>query len=253
MSTSLDRLLPPIDLHAHVDPTVTQSQLRTLRPALVFAVTRTLDEATAVSTRSDAGVIWGCGVHPGLAEELAAFDRQRFERLASSFSFVGEIGLDRKVDAQVGRCVLASIVSALEGRSAIASLHSTGMIPAVLEVIADGINAPILHWFNGTAKQIERAATIGAYFSVNAAMSDDQLTRIPVERALPETDFPFTRRAGSTRPGDIARLEDRVRRLWGLDAEEVRRTWYRNLRALCGQANVLDRLPDEFLIPVLTA
>lgn len=253
MSTSLDRLLPPIDLHAHVDPTVTHSQLRTLRPALVFAVTRTLDEAAAVSSRSDTGVMWGCGVHPGLGQELEAFDPQRFERLATSFSFIGEIGLDRKVDAQLGRRVLETIVSALEARPAIASLHSTGRIPAVLEVIAGGLNAPVLHWFNGTAKQIELAATVGAYFSVNAAMSDDQLARIPIDRALPETDFPFTRRAGSTRPGDIARLEERVRQLWGLDAEAVRRTWYRNLRALCRQANVLDRMPDEFLVPLLTA
>lgn len=253
MSTSLDRLLPPIDLHAHVDPTVTQGQLRTLQPALVFAVTRTLAESTAVSTRSDVGVVWGCGVHPGLAQELEAFDRYRFESLVASFLFVGEIGLDRKVEEQEGRRVLESIVSALEGCSVITSVHSTGMIPAVLEVIADGLRAPVLHWFNGTAKQIERAVAIGAYFSVNAAMSDDRLARIPVDRALPETDFPFTRRAGSTRPGDIGRLEERVGQLWGLDTEAVRRTWYRNLRTLCSQAGVLDRLPEEFLIPILTA
>jgi len=252
LSSSLDRLLPPFDLHAHVDATVTRAQLATLRPALIFAVTRTLDEAAAVSTRSDIGVLWGCGVHPGLAEQLQAFDRRRFESVAASFSFVGEIGLDRKVSATLGRQVLEGIVTALDGRQVIASLHSTGMIHAVLEVIGADLAAPVLHWFTGTARQIEQAASAGAYFSVNAAMSDEQLARIPRGRALPETDFPFTKRAGSKAPGDIGRLEDRVGHLWGIELEGVRRTWYENFRALCRQAGVLDELPEEFLIPTLS-
>ena len=253
MSSSLDRLLPPFDMHAHLNPTVTQAQLDTLRPALVFAVTRTLDEAAAVRSRSDRGVIWGCGLHPGLPEHLRSFDRGRFADLAGSCSFVGEIGLDRKVDAGLGRRVLDEIVRVLDGQHVLTSLHSTGRIPAVLEAIGTSLTAPVLHWFTGSAKQIDYAAANGAFFSVNAAMTDDQLSRIPRDRALPETDYPFTKRAGSARPGDIARFEDRVALIWGEEIEKVRRTWYQNRRVLCQQAEVLDHLPDEFLIPTLSA
>jgi len=41
--------LPPLDCHAHIAPDVTASQLDGLGSALIFAVTRSLDEARFVA------------------------------------------------------------------------------------------------------------------------------------------------------------------------------------------------------------
>lgn len=123
----------------------------------------------------------------------------------------------------------------------------------MIDIMLPALHRTILHWFTGTAEQIERAAAAGAYLSINAAMTDDHLVHFPPDRVLPATDYPFTRRAGSAQPGDIARLEQRVGRLWSKAHDEVRRAWYLNLRGLSRQAEVLDRLPDAIIAPIIPA
>ena len=59
------RTLPPLDLHAHIDPTIAPNDLDDLR-AVVFAVTRSLDEAQQALERTDSTTVWGVGCHPGL-------------------------------------------------------------------------------------------------------------------------------------------------------------------------------------------
>jgi TatD DNase family protein len=253
LSRSLDRALPPLDVHAHIDPTVTAAQLATLGSALVFAVTRSLDEAAAVASRHDPQLLWGCGVHPGVNAAVSAYDPATFRSLIDRFVLVGEVGLDRRGSGEAARGVFADVVAATAERPMLLTIHSAGQSAQVLEVLGRHARGAILHWFTGTAHQIDLAASQGAYFSANVAMTDEQLNRLPRDRVLPETDFPFSRKGGSARPGDIERLEQRVSQLWRMTRDDVRQGWYRNLRELCIQAGTIDSLPSAFAVPVLAA
>lgn len=253
VSRSLDALLPPLDTHAHIDPTVTQDQLDTLGNALIFAVTRTMDEAASVVHRSDQNLLWGLGIHPGLESEVASYRPGRFRELLPSFVLVGEIGLDRKVPIEEGLTVLSDALSAAQQSGCLTSLHSTGRHAPMLDVIGSNAAGVILHWFTGTTAQIQRAASAGAYFSINSSMSDEKITAMPQDRLLPETDFPFTKKSGSSRPGDIEALERRVSDLLSLTRDETRQLWYQNLRQLCLSAGSLESLPPALAVALLSA
>lgn len=253
LSRSLDRALPPLDVHAHIDPTVTVAQLATLGTALVFAVTRSLDEAAAVRTRRDRQLLWGCGVHPGVADAVSAYTPSRFRELTPDFVLIGEVGLDRRGAGPAARAVFSDVVAATATQPQLLTIHSSGRSREVIEALGTSATGAILHWFTGSPDEIERAAESGAYFSVNASMTDEQLARLPRERTLPETDFPFSKKAGSRAPGDIERLEQRLVTIWGTARDDVRQGWYQNLRTLCVATRTLERMPAAFSAPILAA
>ena len=88
--------LPALDAHAHIAPDVTPTQVAALGQSVVFAMTRSLDEARQVKNRRDSALVWGIGVHPGVAAAREAWDPEQFTDLLGSFALVGEIGLDRR-------------------------------------------------------------------------------------------------------------------------------------------------------------
>ena len=238
---------PPLDCHAHVSPYVTFQQVRTLEPAFVFAMTRSLSEADAVFRREETSIVWGCGVHPGLQKALDSYDAKCMAQHLQKFVLVGEIGLDGRSGhiAQQSE-VLRSILSLAHAHRVLLSLHSAGCTREIVGLLAEQPHpGAILHWFLGEPALIKEASKAGCYFSVNAAMPDDVLIHIPRDRMLPETDFPSVKRRTRARtPGDIAHLELRISQLTGLGLDEVRWLWYKNLRALSMAAGVLDRLPS---------
>jgi hypothetical protein len=100
-----------------------------------------------------------------------------------------------------------------------------------------------------------RAARLGCSFSVNVAMSDDQIGCIPRDRILPETDFPHVRRGGANRPrrpADVSFLETRLSKIWSCDVGEVRRDLFCNLRETVRRAGMMDAIP-EWLTDLLLA
>lgn len=236
---------PPLDCHAHIAPDVTAAQIRTLGGAQVFAMTRTLDEFDAAIDNPQAGLTWGIGVHPGVPAALRQWTPERFSNATRRSVLIGEVGLDRSGDGDLQVVVLDDIL-----RSAPASLisvHSTGRVGRVVDAVEKyPRSGVILHWFTGDQDAIGRAAAAGCYFSINAAMSDSQMTALPLDRVLPETDFPASRsRTQAKVPGDIAALEQTVARLTRQPQREVRRRWYRNLGTLSDRAGVRDRLPAD--------
>lgn len=236
---------PPLDCHAHIAPDVTAAQTRTLRGAQVFAMTRSLDEFDAAIDNPQAGLLWGVGTHPGVPAALTQWSEQRFQDAASRSVLIGEVGLDRRGDASRQGEILTSILRGAP--AALISIHSTGRTKQVVDLVEKHPHpGVILHWFTGDPGDVARATDAGCYFSINAAMSDEQMTALPLDRVLPETDFPSSRsRTQARAPGDTAALERTVSRLTRQDATEVRRRWYRNLHALCERVGVRDRLPDE--------
>lgn len=187
----IDTRLPILDAHAHIAPDVTRSQIAALGDAVVFAMTRSLQEAGQVKSRQDHSLIWGIGVHPAVAASRAAWDPELFKSLLGSFALVGEIGLDRRGGEWARqREILHEILTILRGEPVLASIHSSGAATEVVQHLREAdLRHAILHWFNGDAGDVEQAIDMDAYFSVNAA-TEDQIRCLPSDRVLCETDFP---------------------------------------------------------------
>ncbi|MEW2006406.1 TatD family hydrolase [Microbacterium sp. NPDC079208] len=236
---------PLLDCHAHIAPDVTEAQTRTLDGAQVFAMTRSLDEFDAAIENPQAGLLWGIGTHPGVPAALTQWSEHRFQEAVSRSVLVGEVGLDRRGDASRQREILVGVLRSAS--PALISIHSTGRAKQVVDLVEKHPHpGVILHWFTGDRDDAARAAAAGCFFSINAAMSDEQMTALPLDRVIPETDFPSLRsRTQARAPGDIVALEKTVARLTKQPLLEVRLRWYRNLAVLAERADVRHRLPSE--------
>ena len=231
--------LPPIDLHAHVDPAISGDKVDALN-AVVFAVTRSLDEAEAALSRNDDLAIWGVGCHPAVASSQKAFSAERFRDLLKSTCFAGELGLDgtRGNPARQVQTLRAALdVLRIEPR--IVSLHSAGAPGALLDELERmPIAGAVLHWWLGAPAETRRAVELGCYFSLNRAgvSRNDILSLVPLQRLLSETDHPFgDRRSRPQQPGNVQFVEGAIARLFGLGAEEVRRQMWANLATVVQQ------------------
>jgi TatD DNase family protein len=80
-------MLPPIDAHAHIDVRIAPSELHALG-AVVFAVTRSLDEWEAAQPRHDQMTLWGVGCHPAVPAAATSFSEARFARALATAAFV---------------------------------------------------------------------------------------------------------------------------------------------------------------------
>lgn len=237
--------LPALDAHAHIAPDVTSAQIAALGQSVVFAMTRSLHEARQVRSRRDPALVWGIGVHPGVSTARSAWDAKQFTDLLDSFALVGEVGLDRRGgDWARQREIFKELLSIVRSEPVLVSIHSSGATTEVVEHLHDAeMRGAILHWFNGDDSDITRAIETDAYFSVNAAMSEDRLRMLPPERVLCETDFP-ARKARARKPADTQRVEHLLSQVWDKSPDEVRaKTWW-NLRTLCERSGAIERLPE---------
>jgi len=250
-----DARAPALDCHAHIAPDVTTEELGRLGNVLVLGMTRTINEAKTVSQRDDPQIVWGCGVHPGLRSARDSYNAARFERLVSRFAVVGEIGMDRRTGhLHEQDRILSEIMAMTQGAPVLLSIHSAGCAREVLGIIkAHPHPGAILHWFLGTESDVQEAIDVGCYFSVNGAMRDEQIRRVPLDRLLPETDFPSTvRRGGGRLPGDVVNLAERIAKMHDLAPEDVAYRWRRNLLALATRSGALDRLPETIADSLLS-
>ncbi|MFF6880922.1 TatD family hydrolase [Streptomyces sp. NPDC012474] len=238
--------LPALDCHAHIAPDVTAPQVEALNGAVVFAMSRTPAETSHAIRRRDTTLVWGTGVHPAVPTALKAFNTQQFRTTLQQTCLIGEVGLDRRGNFETQRSVLAQILAAARDEPVILSVHSSGRTGPLMDLLTSHPHPGIiLHWFLGSPAEQKQAIDLGAYFSVNAAMPDDVLAAFPLQRLLPETDFPASRRAtGATRPGVVTRLEQRLAELHATTPQMIRRRFWQNLRELTTRTEVLDRLPE---------
>ena len=241
------RRLPPLDLHAHIDPAIAPREIKAL-DAVVFGVTRSLDEAEEALARDDENAIWGVGSHPGLARSHASFTAERFARLIESTCFVGELGLDgnkSRTDRQLS--TLRAALEVLTDRPRITSLHSAGATSLIEdEQQVTPISGAILQWWLGDVANTVRAVELGCYFSLNQAGVNraDLLARIPLERLLTETDHPFgDKRSKPQRPGNVVAVESAIAQHHELTRDAVRRQMWMNLATLVSMAKCGSLVP----------
>ena len=242
-----DEDLPPLDCHAHVAPDVTPAQVRGLEGAVVLAVTRSLAEAGYAADHGDPALVWGCGVHPGDADALGEFDAEHFAALAKRFALIGEVGLDgRRKDLERQRAVFAEIMRSCSTEPVLVSIHSANAVGATLEVLeAHPHRGAVLHWFLGDSREVDRAAGLGAYFSVPGAMPDERIALLPRDRVLSETDYPSGGRRSGRRPGDTNSLESRLAAIWKVSEADVRPRLWQNLRHISSSSGAADRFPER--------
>ncbi|MDP2774800.1 MAG: TatD family hydrolase [Nocardioides sp.] len=237
---------PALDCHAHIATDVTATQLATLNGAHILAVTRTLAEASVVAPRTDPTLMWGIGVHPGVAAARSAYSSDLFRDLLPMFALVGEVGLDRRAGRAEQEAVFTDIMAACNDQPVLISIHSTGCTREVIETVERHSHpGVVLHWFLGTADERSRALASGAYFSVNDAMDDDLLRSLPMNRVLPETDFP-AKQVRARVPGAIVPLEERLARLWARSTVDVRYQLWHNLKSITIESGAIERVSDEW-------
>jgi TatD DNase family protein len=186
----------------------------------------------------------GLGLHPQLAHqrqnELALFDE-----LLPGAPYVGEIGLDGGPEfrlhwsAQVKAFEhILSRCSDAGGR--VMSLHTRRASRATLDALEAFPKAgtPILHWFSGSFRELDRAIKLGCWFSVGPAMLASEkgqalVARMPRERMLTESDGPFAQVKGETvMPWHVETTLRDLSRIWAISLDETHKVVHDNLRLL---------------------
>jgi TatD DNase family protein len=229
--------LPPLDLHAHIDTSVPADDLASLG-AVVFAATRSLTEAARAVQRHDERIIWGVGIHPGLARSHTGFDPDTFTQLIARTPLVSEIGLDGKSRVPMDRqqATLRRVLDVLARTPRIASIHSYAACEQVLHEL-ERAPAPgmVLHWWLGDLALTARAVSLGCYFSLNASAvrKTALLEAIPLDHVLTETDHPFGDHSSDhPLPGNVALVEQALARHHRTTPENIRQIVWHNLAAL---------------------
>jgi len=252
------RRMPPIDMHAHIEPDISPGDLLELG-SLIFAATRSLDEAERALKRSDSWTIWGVGCHPGLVGVQKAFDQLRFANLIGRTAYVSEIGLDgqSRVPIDMQRSTLDAILATLQESPRLTSIHSFAATDTVLECLAARpIHGAVLHWWLGDNSQTKQAVELGCYFSINASMlrRPDLLASLPLDRVLVETDHPFGDKSGGRgrRPGRVEDVERALAQVHGVEPESVRKETWRNLAELVSDARCGALLPMPVRVALAT-
>ncbi|MBG6214313.1 TatD DNase family protein [Cryobacterium sp. CAN_C3] len=236
--------LPPLDMHAHVKPTIPARDLERLG-AVVFVATRSLQEFVSTQQRNDAVTVWGVGCHPGVDAAQRDFDPEKFSALLGATAYVSEIGIEgrSKVPMALQDQTFRAVLRALSHTPRIASIHSSGAARHVLDALSEiPVRGAVLHWWRGTPAQTARAVDLGCWFSVNAsgvARSAD-LADIPLDRILTETDHPSGDRgaAGHRQPGAVESVETALAAVYNVTPERMRLQIWKNFTALVSETHV---------------
>ncbi len=247
--------LPPLDCHAHISVDVTQQQLANLGEAVVFAMTRSPDEALEATHRWDRNIVWSCGAHPSFVASEGAVDVERFAHRASQFAVVGEVGLDRRSgNLHLQQRVLEGLLDAVSDLPVLISMHSAGCSREMVEIVSRRPRAGlIMHWFSGAPDEAQALADLGCYFSVNGATNREIIELLPLDRVLPETDFPVARKRGGRKPGDTTGVEGLIADLYQRNRSSIRIQFYKNLRRVSVESGAIDHLPDDLVKMLLLA
>ncbi|MBX3582851.1 MAG: TatD family hydrolase [Rhizobiaceae bacterium] len=238
-----------IDLHCHLDlypDPAEMVRLVTERGIYVLSVTTT-PRAFPVMKRMIKGsprIRLGLGLHPELVAQRHS-EVDFFPALLGETAYVGEVGIDgspaNRASVPLQERTFRRILKHCSDRGGrILSIHSRGAAGRVIDCLAEtpGAGTPVLHWFSGSAKELERAVALGAWFSVGPAMTRSERGRflvagMPRDRVLTETDGPFARDGNTPfNPWDVTRAETALAELWGIAPDRVRHVLSANLRQL---------------------
>ncbi len=193
------------------------------------------------------------GVHP---EELILLPRpdaeaalKQAEEGLSGAVAVGEVGLDYKygaTDSQRAfqREFFSQFIALARRFDKPLNVHSRRAERPVLEqLVAEGAQRVLLHWFTGSSKLCRLAAAQGYFVSCGPTLLTNELTQgvvksIPLENLLLESDapVPYTLPEGTlnSEPSWIPRVAAKVAELHGVSLAEVEAQTWKNAKTLWG-------------------
>jgi len=246
------------DFHCHLDLYKNRDLIRRDIEAaqiVTFAMTttpRAFEPNIALFGKS-AFVEVGLGIHPELAATREA-DLALFSTHLKKARVIGEIGLDgrpqnRHTLPQQTELLKTILGLSVDGQARAFSFHSPRAVSDVLDSIEGFLvgtqHVTILHWFTGTKKELQRAADLGCYFSVNRAMCrkasfGELLRAIPNPLLLTETDGPFVKDLDvPVRPSDVIALYSLMGDLLGVSADEISTRVRTNSRRLLSTIEIV--------------
>ena len=241
-----------IDFHCHLD--LYPDPLNVLnecerRGLYVLSVTTTpsawrkTSELAANSKRIRTAV----GLHPQLAQQRIS-ELPLFDEFLPDTRYVGEIGLDGSPEFRSqwqSQChVFEHILKKCsDSGGRIMSIHSRRASSKVLDALETFPSAgvPILHWFSGSLRDLDRAARLGCWFSVGPGMLAGEkgrnlVVRMPRERVLTESDGPFAQVDGrSLMPWNVDDAIRDMAQCWNLNEMDGRHQIEHNFRELCSR------------------
>lgn len=202
-----------VDMHCHLDlmsnaPEVAEHTARLGIGMFCITVTPEGFQAAQLRLAKLTNVRIGVGMHPWWVSNESLFEQQAqlAVQLASSSSYVGEIGLDfssahadtREAQILTFEGILAACAEhPLPNR--VLSIHAVQSASTVLDLLEryelPGHAACIFHWFSGTSEELARLRRLGCFVSVNEHMLKTKRGReyarqLPVNQLLLETDAP---------------------------------------------------------------
>ena len=243
-----------IDFHCHLDLYPDPQQVAEgcrQRGMHVLSVTTTPSAwhgTHTLASRGD-GITTALGLHPQLAHERNS-ELPLFDELLPRTHYVGEIGLDGAPEFRPHWAAQIAVFdhvlqSCARAGGRILSIHSRRASQAVLDCLENcpGAGTPVLHWFSGTVRDLERAIGLGCWFSVGPAMLKSDkgralASRMPRDRILTESDGPFAQIRGiAAMPWDVQCAVDTLSSLWLVPRDRVAQVLTENLARLMPQSD----------------
>lgn len=175
------------------------------------------------------------GLHPELVSERGG-EIDLFNTYLLEAKYVGEVGLDgrmvNRASLDLQKEILSQILSDCSGIGGkILSLHGAGAWAELLDLLEKHFDftrcRAILHWFTGSKKQLEKAISMGCYFSLNPKSfqfnnSQSILKTLPIDRTLSETDGPLVKIGKrSARPDDVSFVVKRCAQFWDISISSL--------------------------------
>ncbi len=239
-----------VDFHCHLDlypnfpELVTECEHRRIYTLAVTTTPRAWQRNNMLAERTKY-VRAALGLHPQLIGELG-HEVDVLCDLIPEARYIGEVGLDGSPQYSnsmgLQKNILDKILhSCAKNGGRIISLHSRRATREVLDLLEthkkSGI--PILHWFSGTLKELERAICLGCWFSVGPNMLQTKkgielIKNIPRDKLLTETDGPFTQEKGEPNmPWNVGIAIKKLSIIWKQDEALVQNQILTNLKSLC--------------------
>jgi TatD DNase family protein len=238
-----------IDFHCHLDLYPNYREVRQecdRRGIYVLSVTTTPSawEGTCALSHGSPRIRTALGLHPQLAGERKG-ELALFDALLPKTRHVGEIGLDGAPEFRSSwkdQLAVFEHILVQCGRAGgrVMSIHSRRASGPVLDCLKREPKAgtPVLHWFSGSFRDLDRAVKLGCWFSVGPAMlagekGRELVARMPRERVLTESDGPFAQIDGSAAlPWQVEIAEKSISKIWSAPSDAVQKILNSNLRNL---------------------
>ena len=140
------------------------------------------------------------GIHPCKAAEYKGELQDLIPYIEES-ELIGEIGLDffwieDKGTYEAQRRIFNFILEESIKRNKVISIHTKGAEEEIYNILNSyNYSKVIIHWYSGDITTLEKFIELGCYFTVSvdvgySKLTEEILSRIPIDRLLVETDGP---------------------------------------------------------------